>query len=658
MKTSLKRSFFITVLTVGIFLSSVGILEAWGYLESPAFGPTLPSANPSGPINYNYSFCSWYSLGVDCQGLNVGLSTFTTESTNFLMIRGCQVDDGFNSNPVCDPCGWQIYHIIVSTNDTSTPVPNTGYYVGQYSDTCQYFTNQNVVNQDAFVYSCYYPGPTTNVNFSQYDSNSNLLWTLSYTYADPPVWDYIEVSCQCANGTAWPIAWGRGAYYQIQFTIYPGATPPSLSSLYISGYGAIPSMPGPGSVGGGGNGVPGGPGSVMPPSPPYLSPPPPGGLFGGGGGAGGGISAGYDHSLCARLDGTIWAWGGNTRGQIGNGTTNQQLTPVQVSGLPYGMEAVAAGKQYSLALLAADGSVWSWGDNTHGELGVTTTPRQLRPMYSTPKGVLAEVNGNYVGPLSNVVQIAANPSGQSSYALKSDGSIWAWGDDTYGQLGSGGTNQIDAAVQVAGPGSATAIAAGCGYKLVLRFDGKVWGQGENNEGQLGNGTTNIGNPMFVSNLPPIALISCGTDHSLAVDTNGSVWVWGGNGYGQLGDGTTTSRSTPENISGISNIVAIVGGNYYTLAIDSKSRLWAWGFNGSGQLGDGTTTDEHSPELVDSSRQWLGVAAGYAHGLGAVLDSSTNPPTLRSWGNNSSGQLGDGTTTTRLAPVTLYGNFGF
>ena len=143
-----------------------------------------------------------------------------------------------------------------------------------------------------------------------------------------------------------------------------------------------------------------------------------------------------------------------------------------------------------------------------------------------------------------------------------------------------------------------AIAAGGDHSLMLRYDGTVWASGNNGYGQLGDGTTTTrSTPVQVSGLTNITAIAAGWYHSLALRSDGTVWAWGWNGAGQLGDGTTTDRSTPVQVSSLTNITAIAAGAAHSLAIKSDGTVWAWGNNGAGQLGDGTTTYRTTPVQV-------------------------------------------------------------
>ena len=330
------------------------------------------------------------------------------------------------------------------------------------------------------------------------------------------------------------------------------------------------------------------------------------------------IDGGRDHTVAIKSDRTMWAWGSNSYGQLGNGTFVGGTSPVQVLGLGgvgflTGVTAVAAGQSiyapaysygHSLAV-KSDGTAWAWGSNSNGQLGTGGSNS------STPVQVKSTTGSGY---LTDVVAIAAGYN--YSLALKSDGTVWAWGVNNYGQLGGGTTAQSTLPVQVkdlSGTGYLTgiiAIDAGEYHTLALKSDGTVWAWGRNDYGQLGDGTaTQRTLPVQVSGLSAVSAIRASSTgdlfsptayFSMALKSDGTVWVWGRNNYGQLGNGTTDSsaHSTPSQVPGLSGISAIAAGGAHALALKSDGTVvWAWGMNSTGQLGDGTQTNRSSPVQV-------------------------------------------------------------
>jgi alpha-tubulin suppressor-like RCC1 family protein len=326
-----------------------------------------------------------------------------------------------------------------------------------------------------------------------------------------------------------------------------------------------------------------------------------------------GVAAGLEDSLALKSDGTVWAWGYNNEGQLGNGTSDIDLhpTPVQVSGLT-GVTGVAAGGWYGLAL-KGDGTVWAWGINSVGQLGNGTTTNSNTPV---------EVEGaGGSGYLTDVTAIAAG--GRHSLALRRDGTVWAWGWNSFGQLGIGTSDSSPhpTPVQVSGLTDVIAVAAGYGHSLALRRDGTVWAWGRNNWGQLGNGTTtNSNTPVEVEGtggsgyLTDVTAIGAGTSHSLALRRGGTVWAWGYNNEGELGDGTTTNSSTPVQVSGLTDVTAIAAGGNHSLALGPDGNVLAWGDNSFGQLGNGTTTNSSTPVQASGLTDVTAIAGGNAHSL--------------------------------------------
>ncbi len=279
------------------------------------------------------------------------------------------------------------------------------------------------------------------------------------------------------------------------------------------------------------------------------------------------LAATGSNALAVRTDGTVWASGSNTQGQLGDGTITASTTTKPVPGLS-GVAGVAVGNAHSLAV-KTDGTVWAWGDNAFGQLGDGGTIDRLTP---------SQVPG-----LSGVVQVASASGAQHSIALKTDGTLWAWGRNDYLQLGVGSSGQRNSPVQVPGLANITAIAVGqsIAHGLALRADGTVWAWGQNTAGRLGDGTlTNRASPVQVAGLNNVVAIAAGYNASFAVKNDGTVWAWGSNAYGRLGDGTLIDRLTPVRVLGIADAALVasgdVSGNSYAMRADGL--VFQWGSN--------------------------------------------------------------------------------
>ncbi len=301
------------------------------------------------------------------------------------------------------------------------------------------------------------------------------------------------------------------------------------------------------------------------------------------------IAAGSAHSIAIKNNNTVWSWGLNIYGQLGQGNNTPRIyVPAQVNGL-VNITAISAGTKFSLAL-KNDGTVWAWGDNNYYQFGNGN---------STSSNIPVQLN-----TIGGISAIAAGHN--HSLALKNDGTVWAWGNNYYGQLGNGTDGQFadsKVPIQVNFLTGIIAIAAGNSHSLALRNDGTVWSWGWNSYGELGIG---IGNPNKLSNVPiqvssltNIIAISAGEYASLALQSNGSVWSWGSNAFGQLGIGSNTDSNLPVQVSSLSGVVSIKGGGVHSLALKNNGALWAWGLNGYASLGTGTNTDSNVPVSVNN-----------------------------------------------------------
>ncbi|MFN8512672.1 MAG: hypothetical protein U0841_08805 [Chloroflexia bacterium] len=388
-----------------------------------------------------------------------------------------------------------------------------------------------------------------------------------------------------------------------------------------------------------------------------------------------------------RAVGTVWTWGGLDLDMWAAGAVQPDpecplivpppgkgepfpdpRCPARILGLP-DATAFAAGIDHSL-VLDTTGRVWAWGDDTYGQLGIG--PDSAGDCHGLP----CAITPVRLPAPTNVVALAAG--NQHSLALAADGTVWAWGDDTFGELGDGPGAPDGCAigrlegpcalspVRVAGLTDVVAIAAGNVHSLALKSDGTVWAWGDDDDGQLGDGpggsdTCATGDmpfscatsPIVVPGLSSIVAIAGGGTHSLAVDRAGRVWAWGFDFFGQVGDGPggpdtclfLTERDpcamSPVPVAGLGDVVAVAGGWYHSLALDRAGRVWAWGRGDLGQLGGGQagpdTVEVDRPGLVVGLGDAVAIAAGEVHSAALRRDG-----TIWTWGGTDAGQPGDGT----------------
>ncbi len=332
----------------------------------------------------------------------------------------------------------------------------------------------------------------------------------------------------------------------------------------------------------------------------------------------------------------VMGWGDNRYGQLGVGSFDtsapySRAAPTELTTAP-NLVSIADGFYHSLGI-AADGTVWAWGYNYYGQLGIGTFDTAAPYGKNTP----AQVPG-----LTGVIAVAAGTN--HSLALKSDGTVWAWGWNVFGQLGDGsGANQKNP-IQVKGLTNVKAIAAGGVHSMALLTSGAVMAWGGNTYGELGDDST-------INRLTPVPVwsgtaIACGQYHSLTLAQDGTLYAWGSNSNGQLGDGTTTAHKTPKPVTGLTGTVFFTAGAYTSLAIRNDGTVRAWGWNAYGQIGDGTTIDRAAPTAVSGLTNAIAIASGQANCLALKADG-----TVWTWGWNAYGQAGSGAFTT----VAPFGN---
>jgi alpha-tubulin suppressor-like RCC1 family protein len=338
------------------------------------------------------------------------------------------------------------------------------------------------------------------------------------------------------------------------------------------------------------------------------------------------IAVGQGGSYLIKSDGTLWAWGdynaGKSYGSPADDKKNTHTLPAEVDGLS-DVVAISAGEGHSIAL-KQNGTVWAWGYNGEGQLGNGT---MADAHFPTPV---------QVSSLSEIKAIAAGE--RHCLALKDDGTVWAWGNNWYGQLGDGTKDHRTLASQVKGLSDVTVVATGLGHSLALKKDGTVWAWGYNNDGELGDGTRKAHlTPAQIPGLSGVKAIAAGNHHSVALKEDGTVWVWGDQAH-------PAQSTTPRRLQELSQIVAISAGGWYSIALKQDGTVWAWGVIASGEEGEDAMVLK-KPARVSGLTNVVGIAAGLWHSLALKKDG-----TIWAWGRNYNGALGDGTETNRRSPV--------
>jgi hypothetical protein len=314
------------------------------------------------------------------------------------------------------------------------------------------------------------------------------------------------------------------------------------------------------------------------------------------------VFCGFTHTVAVKSDGTLWTWGSNaTYGQLGDNTVAAKSSPVQTIAFGTNWKQVSAGYQ-STAAIKTDGTLWLWGNNTYGNLGDNTTVRKSSPIQTIAGG-------------TNWKQVACGY--RHTAAIKADGTLWCWGYNAYGALGNNTiTNRSSPVQTVTGETNWKQVSGGQYHSAAIKNDGTLWCWGYNNAGQLGDNTT-------AHKSSPVQTTAYGTNwkqvysgayHCTAIKTDGTLWAWGNNS-GTLGDNTISNKSSPvQTIAFGTNWKQVSGGTYHTAAIKTDGTLWCWGWNDDGELGDNTATNSYSSpvQTILYGQNWKSVACGYRH----------------------------------------------
>ncbi len=352
------------------------------------------------------------------------------------------------------------------------------------------------------------------------------------------------------------------------------------------------------------------------------------------------VCAGNRNTEALAGDGTLWGWGNNSVGQVGDGSTHSTSSPVPLNAGGQWLSLVC-GDDHSLAL-KSDGTLWTWGNNTFGQLGIGPDDTYPHAQHEPIR----------LGTDDDWVHIAAGY--ECSAAVKSDGTLWTWGRNKYGQLGLGDTADRDVPTQVGTDNDWHAVFLGGGgfgvHALAIKNDGTLWAWGYDGWGQLGNGSASDSNaPIRIGTGSDWIHASVGKDFSLAIKSDGTLWGWGYNEFGQLGSDPTedTMFDSPVKINADTDWATAEAGIDHILAIKKNGTLWAWGNNVCGQLGTLPIESERYTPTEVGGTNWCGISAGNRDSFAIKSDGS-----LWSWGMNGIGQLGDGTTDNHCLPAEI------
>ena len=405
------------------------------------------------------------------------------------------------------------------------------------------------------------------------------------------------------------------------------------------------------------------------------------------------VAAGSSHAVASTIDFRLHTWGLNASGQLGQNDAVNRSTPTQVLAANYigSWTTLAAGADQTAA--ATGWKILAWGLNTNGGLGDGTTVNKSTPSISTTTDAIAlRFNQAPAG------------SSQHGWAIRSDGSLWNWGINTNGQAGDGTsvTNRsvavvlgnwpyVSSPVQIgSNAGSWSEVSAGASYTLGISTAGLLYGWGINNSNQTGYPVNTYDRNLSASLVASGSWteVSAGNNHALAVKSDYTLWTWGAptaanvavlpvswtailsqggstfftmairsdgalftwgvNSFGQLGIGDTLSRSSPTQIGMNNSWSAIAASPSTSMAIRADGKLFAWGYNLGGQIGDGTIVNQSSPIQIGNS-SWTNIASG----AGGVSYAIRTDGGLFAWGAGAVGQIGDGTTATnRSSPIQI------
>ena len=320
------------------------------------------------------------------------------------------------------------------------------------------------------------------------------------------------------------------------------------------------------------------------------------------------LSSGFGHSLIIKNDGTLWSWGLNIHGEVGNQEIITKSIPVQVGTDSTWMQANAG--IFSSAATKNDNTLWTWGSNEFGQLGNNAINNESSPVQ------IAGNDWSYV-----------NSNGSGCFAIKKDGTAWVWGRNNDGQLGLNDKNHRSSPTQLGNTSDWSIITSGAWHKAAIKTDGSLWLWGGNFAAQIGDGTTtNISSPVQTTvGGKNWKYVSCGFNHTAAIKTDGSMWLWGNNSIGQLGINSIVNYRNPvREMTNSTNWVKVECGYYFNIALNTDANIYVWGISDKGQLGLDNYTNISSPiQYQFGIGQWKDIAAGVNFAV-ALSDINLTP----------------------------------